>query len=207
MPKKTPAPLLYIRQPEMKFPKPDMQEIYKISKSHWQKGLNHFDEAPANNSPSEVIQKEAADDSSMQQESLSVKNIDLNQAAIDTVEEADRADDRDELQEIMVKYELERQYTTITPQSSENEQMVSLKRIKGFKEMSMEEKLDYLVDFPKALPPVPCIFSIGNRFIRGYLLSKMNHEIEIKTFDDKQLHISISELKDIQLIGEKQSED
>lgn len=230
MPKKTPEPLLYIQQPEIDFPEPDMQEIYMSKRTEGKSRWNKVVQTATNDSSEDAIQTEAEEDSSLLNEPLSGPSTDFNsldetgefpeltsskEAEMDeeiskknAQKTIDFEDDHHELQQIMAKYEMERQYETAPkPLTSKKKHTVSLKRVKGFKEMSMEEKLEYLMYIPKPLPPVPCIFTTGNRFIRGFLLSKMEHEIEIKTFDEKLLQIPISELKDIQMIGEKKTEE
>lgn len=230
MPKKTPEPLLYIQQPEIDFPEPDMQEIYMSKRTEGKSRWNKVVPSATNASSEDVVQTEAVEDSSMLNEPLSGPSKELDSLAetgklsdltsskeVKMNEEIskkndqktiDFEDDHHELQQIMAKYEMERQYETAPePLTSKKKHTVSLNRVKGFKEMNIDEKLEYLMYFPKPLPPVPCIFTTGNRFIRGFLLSKMEAEIEIKTFDEKLLQIQISELKDIQMIGEKKSEE
>ncbi|MBB6443563.1 CotO family spore coat protein [Bacillus benzoevorans] len=213
MPKKTPEPLLYIQQPEIDFPESDMQEIYMIKKTEGKSQMNNVVQTQKNGSLKDSAQTETEEDFSLQNEPLLEKLTGFKQDSLDKTEELpnlaspegmDLADGHLELQQIIANYELERRYETESkPLSSKKRHTVSLKRVKSFKEMDMEEKLEYLEHFPKQLPPAPCIFTTGNRFIRGFLLSKMEHEIEIKTFDEKALQISISELKDIQMIGEE----
>ena len=105
------------------------------------------------------------------------------------------------LQDMIAQYEMKRQFENESRPLSKKNHTISLNKAKTFKEMAINEKLEYLIRFPKQLPPVPCIFATRNRSIRGFLVSNNERKIDIKTFDEKILSISILELKDIQMIG------
>lgn len=74
-------------------------------------------------------------------------------------------------------------------------------KVKSFREMNTIERLEYLHNFPKQLPPVPCLFQTENRAIRGYLNGKTNDEIEVLLFDKTLKTLSIKELKSVRMIG------
>nr|WP_263328310.1 spore coat CotO family protein [Neobacillus sp. Marseille-Q6967] len=76
-------------------------------------------------------------------------------------------------------------------------------RLKGFKEMNIHERIKYLINFPKALPPVPCIFCTEEKKYQGYLLEQNEQEIQIKLPDQTTQAIPVEELKDIIMIGLK----
>ncbi len=50
--------------------------------------------------------------------------------------------------------------------------------------MNTIERLNYLVHFPKLLPPVPCVFVTKSRSVKGFLVKKTEDSIEIKQFND-----------------------
>ncbi|MED1908097.1 CotO family spore coat protein [Cytobacillus firmus] len=74
-------------------------------------------------------------------------------------------------------------------------------RVKSFKEMDTLERLDYLIDFPKQLPPIPCIFETGEKAIRGFLVSKNEEWIEIKLFDESIERLKLQSLNAVKMIG------
>lgn len=74
-------------------------------------------------------------------------------------------------------------------------------KVKSFREMDTLERLDYLHNFPKQLPPVPCLFQTENKAIRGYLNGKKNDEIEVLLFDKTSKTLSVKELKSVRMIG------
>lgn len=77
----------------------------------------------------------------------------------------------------------------------------SFNRVKRFKEMDTLERLDYLIDFPKQLPPIPCIFETEEKAIRGFLISKNDEWIEVKLFDDRVEKLNVLSLKAVKMIG------
>ena len=67
--------------------------------------------------------------------------------------------------------------------------------------MSIKERLTYLIEFPKQLPPVPCIFIANGNTFKGFLIDQTNEMIDIKQLNGDALKIAISELEDIKMIG------
>ena len=103
------------------------------------------------------------------------------------------------VQEVIDQYHEENPNEGKAPTSKQHS--YSFKRVKSFKEMSTTEKLNYLVHFPKLLPPVPCIFVTGNSSVRGFLVNRTEDSVEVKQFNEKILHIPIEKITDIKLIG------
>ncbi|WML38811.1 CotO family spore coat protein [Neobacillus sp. OS1-2] len=79
----------------------------------------------------------------------------------------------------------------------------SLKRVKPFKEMELTERLDYLINFPKVLPPVPCNFYTVEGNYQGYLAEYNQHQVTITFHDQTSKTLPIEELKDVMMIGIK----
>jgi hypothetical protein len=79
----------------------------------------------------------------------------------------------------------------------------SFNRVKSFKEMNIRERLDYLINFPKVLPPVPCVFYTADENYQGYLVEYMEDRITIEFHDKNTKFLSVSELQDIIMIGIK----
>ncbi|OIK11167.1 hypothetical protein BIV60_18615 [Bacillus sp. MUM 116] len=84
-----------------------------------------------------------------------------------------------------------------------NKPRYPFKRVKSFREMNMTERLDYLVEFPKALPPVPCVFYTKDKNYQGYLQDYEGQEITIQFHDQTTKKIPVKELKDVIMIGIK----
>ncbi|MGG0719062.1 CotO family spore coat protein [Robertmurraya massiliosenegalensis] len=77
----------------------------------------------------------------------------------------------------------------------------SFQRLKPFKEMNVEEKLDYLANFPPQLPPVPCLFQTEGKAVRGILKEKNNREVIVKLFDKTESTILIKDLLEVRMVG------
>lgn len=76
-----------------------------------------------------------------------------------------------------------------------------LRRLKSFREMNIEEKLDYLYQFPKQLPPVPCLFQTGSKALRGLLLEKTEDHIVLRLLDKSEATVAIQDLIEVRMIG------
>ncbi|GIN62991.1 hypothetical protein J27TS8_29840 [Robertmurraya siralis] len=77
----------------------------------------------------------------------------------------------------------------------------SFKRVKPFREMNIEEKLDYLTHFPRQLPPVPCLFQTEDKVLRGILKEKKEQEVIVKLFDKTEVTIPTKDLIEVRMIG------
>jgi len=67
--------------------------------------------------------------------------------------------------------------------------------------MDVEEKLDYLANFPRQLPPVPCLFQTEGKAVRGILKEKNNREVIVKLFDQTESTILIKDLVEVRMVG------
>jgi hypothetical protein len=76
-------------------------------------------------------------------------------------------------------------------------------RVKSFKEMNLKERLDYLINFPKVLPPVPCVFYTIEQNYQGYLIDYQEDHITIEFHDKTTKSLAVQEIKDIIMIGIK----
>jgi hypothetical protein len=82
-------------------------------------------------------------------------------------------------------------------------QNTSFKKVKSFKDMDLMERLDYLVHFPKVLPPVPCVFFTDSQTYQGYLSEYQDNLVTIQFHDQTTKTISLNELNDVVMIGIK----
>lgn len=91
---------------------------------------------------------------------------------------------------------------TSSSQNGERHQF-TFNRVKSFKEMDINERLEYLLNFPKVLPPVPCVFYAAEKSYQGYLVEYQDDLVTIKFHDQTTETIPIHELKDVIMIGIK----
>lgn len=77
----------------------------------------------------------------------------------------------------------------------------AFKRLKSFKEMGIVEKLEYLLHFPKQLPPVPCIVITANENIRGFIVDLTEENADIKLMDQSIVTLKISTIQEVRMIG------
>lgn len=97
--------------------------------------------------------------------------------------------------------ELDRKEVQSTMEEYDQNRHSPLKRLKPFKEMDLEEKIEYLQNFPKSIPPVPCIFQTANEAVRGIFVNKTENEVIVKQFDQTEKSISIKDLTSIVMMG------
>ncbi|MFT8321076.1 MAG: CotO family spore coat protein [Bacillus sp. (in: firmicutes)] len=77
----------------------------------------------------------------------------------------------------------------------------AFRRLKSFKEMTIEEKLVYLLNFPKQLPPVACIIITDNHNTRGFVIGKDEQSVQIKLMNESVMKISLQSIKEVKMIG------
>lgn len=77
----------------------------------------------------------------------------------------------------------------------------AFRRLKSFKEMTINEKLTYLLNFPKQLPPVPCNITLNNQQVRGFVIEKEEGFVKIKQMDEKIVTLDITSIEEVKMIG------
>lgn len=77
----------------------------------------------------------------------------------------------------------------------------AFKRLKSFKEMGIVEKLEYLLHFPKQLPPVPCLVITAKENIRGFVVDLTEENVDIKLMDQSVVTLKISTIQEVRMIG------
>jgi hypothetical protein len=65
------------------------------------------------------------------------------------------------------------------------------------------ERLEYLENFPKALPPAPCVFYTEEKNLQGYLVEYNEQDVTIRFPNQTTETISLKNLKDVMMIGIK----
>jgi hypothetical protein len=77
----------------------------------------------------------------------------------------------------------------------------SFRRLKPFKELNLEEKLEYINASINGKVPFPCEFSTDSAAYKGVLISMEESNIKIKTFRGGEETIERDSLKSIKMIG------
>lgn len=202
-------PLLYIQQPDLAYPKVDMQQTYIVKMSKQKREKSTIASFPELDTQTESFTNQTAE----LQEYEAEKAVE-EKKQVKTTEQQPKQDvssdkkpqkqelDRKAVQEVINQYHNQSQEKDDPSGSAKGKQhSYSFKRVKSFKEMNIIEKLNYLDHFPKLLPPVPCIFATGSSSARGFLLNKSEDSIEIKLFNDKIMDIPIEQITDVKMLG------
>ncbi|WP_057774170.1 CotO family spore coat protein [Cytobacillus dafuensis] len=183
--KKQKAPLFYIQQPVIQLPVGNMQEIYSSKRAENKLTMPAAYSIEENtNLPSSKEESFSSEIevSELKKAEMVIKDSEMVQEVIDSIEEKNINSSSFESKPKM----------KLTP---------SFKRLKSFKEMNNLERIDYLKEFPKQMPPVPCIFETEENSWRGIFVGKNDETIEIKLLDGKSKSIEIQALKEIRMVG------
>jgi Spore coat protein CotO len=87
------------------------------------------------------------------------------------------------------------------PKLDENTGKFGFKKVKPFREMNLNEKLDYLTEFGDGKAPFPCIFTTENDSYKGVIFSAKGTEVEIKPFQGEHVKLNRNDIKSIKMIG------
>lgn len=195
-------PLLYIMQPDIKFPKANMQNTFVVTKPPVKQKPLLNDEA-----------KEKFDSQKEEQVLVETKAVNADEKKISVEKELQSPEnkvseglEKEEVQEIIEQYHQDQsiqEENSSRSQTKRNQKSYSFTQVKSFKDMEIQEKLNYLENFPKQLPPVPCIFTTENSSIKGFLVQSTDDMIEIKQFNNKKVELSSNDLIDIRMLGLK----
>lgn len=131
----------------------------------------------------------------------------------------DKKEKEELLQEVKDKKEIEKleAFQKITPNEVQDEilhyeknqtkteskasRTPAFRRLKGFKEMEINEKLSYLLNFPKQLPPVPCNVITASENVRGFVTSLNEDHVEIRLMDQTKTTIMLHAIQDVKMLG------
>ena len=67
--------------------------------------------------------------------------------------------------------------------------------------MEIIEKLEYLLNFPKQLPPVPCLVITANENVRGFVIDLKEDKVDIKLMDQTTITLNIPVIQEVRMIG------
>lgn len=79
--------------------------------------------------------------------------------------------------------------------------MQAFRRLPPFKELTLDEKLDYITASINGKVPFPCEFSTDTDTYKGVLISMWESAIKIKTFRGDEVEVARDSLKSIKMIG------
>ncbi|WP_026566157.1 CotO family spore coat protein [Bacillus sp. UNC41MFS5] len=169
---KSKGPLLFIQQPFVRTPSTNMQDTYTIKHE-----LLELDE-----------EKPSEEDGKIKI-SLAKKELEPEQIIKDAAK----------IENPPTTPHTNSQETTSKP--PQKRQHSSLKKVKPFKEMSIEERIEYLKNYPKVLPPAPCVFVTEENNYQGYLIDYDGHDVTIRFHDKTTKTVPVLALTNIFLIG------
>ncbi|PKG25561.1 CotO family spore coat protein [Niallia nealsonii] len=93
------------------------------------------------------------------------------------------------------------EYNESQGKEEKQHKQTAFKRLKSFKEMSTDEKLIYLLNFPKQLPPVPCIVVTESQNVRGFVIGKDEQYVQLKLMNESVMKISLEKIQEVKMIG------
>ncbi|WP_180968082.1 CotO family spore coat protein [Cytobacillus massiliigabonensis] len=184
--RKEKEPLFYIQQPTFQFPSIKMQETYSSKRAELLKRAQMNETIETNTKQETEEEKLSGTSQKEAHEELNKTDLFQQEKLQDTLEEFE-TDRRKQEENTAFPFRTERKH--------------SFQRVKSFKEMSIMERLQYLMEFPKQLPPVPCLFIANGNTIKGFLNNQLNEFVEIKLLNGETMKISLKELEDIKMIG------
>ncbi|MCT2342771.1 CotO family spore coat protein [Niallia taxi] len=78
----------------------------------------------------------------------------------------------------------------------------AFRKLKSFRDMDVEEKLIYLFNFPKQLPPVACIVTVadGQQF-RGFIIGKADKTVTVKLMDGEEISLFTKKIIEVKMVG------
>ncbi|MBV7508495.1 spore coat CotO family protein [Bacillus sp. sid0103] len=165
------GPLLYIHQPFSRPPATNMQETYTIKQ--------------------ELIEQEEENPS----EEEGKKKLSL--AKQELVPEQIKKGVKKEENSSPTRH----MKSLASPTQFQDKKRTSLNRVKPFKQMNLGERLDYLLNYPKALPPAPCVFVTEENSYQGYLMEYDGQNVTIRFHDQTTKSVPVHALKNVMLIG------
>ncbi|MED3572357.1 CotO family spore coat protein [Cytobacillus praedii] len=186
--RKEKEPLFYIQQPTFQFPTIKMQETYSSKRAEplEKAQMNKLIET----NTKQVVEEEKEAGTKLQKEAIEEK---LNE---------NDSFQHEKVQDKLEAFETDRRKKEENTASAfRTERKPSFQRVKSFKEMSIMERLQYLMEFPKQLPPVPCLFIANGNTFKGFLNDQLNEYIEIKLLNGKIMNILLTELEDVKMVG------
>jgi hypothetical protein len=173
------TPLLYIQQPAMKETKANMQQSY----------------SSRNSKPKQTeIKAEAVPEKKQKRKKRSYFEDELGSLYGEEPVKDQVKEEREEANTIET-HEAE-------AQPEENKKRTySFKPLKPFRDMELDEKINYLSRYINGKAPFPCEFVTAEDHYKGILLQDGEDLLVIKSFQGDEVEIKRSSLKAIRIIG------
>jgi hypothetical protein len=182
--KRTKEPMLYIHQPSLKTPNLKMQEVYSAKQAE---AMNKA----SSEIPSGTKRKKRKPAESQQDLGI------FGPVPIDLEVMEMKSEDVQEAVNVFQTKNLEQNEIETNKKGTP-----SFQRVKPFKEMNVHERLDYLMEFPKQLPPVLCIFETGNGPVSGFISSRPSKDlVEITLLDKTIQRMKVDDLRQVKMLG------
>ncbi|MCA1059467.1 spore coat CotO family protein [Rossellomorea aquimaris] len=77
----------------------------------------------------------------------------------------------------------------------------TFRKLRPFRELSIDEKLDYISASINGKVPFPCEFSDGHQSVKGVILQDDEDHITIRSFQGKEVEMKKNEVRSIKMIG------
>ncbi|WP_034763491.1 CotO family spore coat protein [Rossellomorea vietnamensis] len=77
----------------------------------------------------------------------------------------------------------------------------AFRKLKPFRELSIEEKLEYISASISGKVPFPCEFSNGQVAVKGVILEDSGDEVTIKSFHGEEVKMRKNDIQSIKMIG------
>ena len=171
-------PLLYIQQPNLVKPEPKMQESYHII-------IAPEKEILVENEEEQIGENRQVQVEDRKENKESEPNYSRERSKI--------AESDEELLQI-------NEEKTEEETDEHRPSWLSIKPVKPFAEMTVEEKISHLYG---QFIPFPCEFVVQEASYRGILIGAEESKVTIKTFKEEVIQINRSDIRNIKLIGAK----
>lgn len=178
-------PLLYIHQPEFQPPEGKMQESFSAKQA--EKRKQQLKQKKPQNTSADGVEKKPAKKKEVHEESVLDSTTNKNETPLSA----------EQVQKTIEEYD----HTSTNDNQKRHQHGFSFRRVKPFREMDVHERLDYLANFPKQLPPVPCLFQTENKAMRGILIEKGTDQVVLKLFDKTEVAVPVEEIIEVRIIG------
>lgn len=190
------SPFLYIQQPSLKPPEGKMQKTFSTKEAEEKRKQQLIIQAAK-----EAEQQAANPEKKVKRKNKYVAEELNGETGIFGAPIKKQTDlpSSEEVQEIIAQYDEEKREDT--PKETDEQQRSTFRRMKSFREMSIPERLEYLHQFPKQLPPVPCQIQTKANSIRGFLVGKTAEKIDVRLFDKSVISILINDIQAVTMIG------
>ncbi|WP_421384222.1 CotO family spore coat protein [Bacillus salacetis] len=175
------TPLLYIQQPSLKETKANMQQSYS-SRNAKPKPV----EKPSTESVAEKKPKRRKRSYFEEELGSLYGEENVKESVTQETEEDQQNEDVEELEE---------------REPENKKRSFSFKPLKPFREMELDEKINYLSRYINGKAPFPCEFVTEEDRYKGILIKGGDEVLVIKSFQGDEVEINRSSLRAIKIIG------